>query len=271
MRLSTPPLVTGEVHVWIAPAAHERIFDVCRELLSDEDQTDIARLVLERDRRIATVSRGLRRLLLAGYLEKRPGSLRFSKGEHGKPVLVNSSSVRFSTSHAGDLVAIAIARKREVGIDIEAIRTRRGRSAVAMHFLSHVERRRLEALARERRDAAFHRCWVQKEAFVKLVGAGLQIPLDAFDVEVNPERPPGLRGNRLAAASAKPCVITEMSLQVGYVGMLAVFGPTPVVREFSVTPLYFMASLAMASFATGRHRRRRFQTASPDPPAAWRL
>ena len=235
MNLSTPPLGVREIHVWIAPAAHDGLYDACRELLSDEDEIDIARLVLERDRRITAVSRGFRRLVLAGYLNKRPGSLRFSKGAYGKPVLADSSSVQFSTSDAGGLVAIAVSGKSDVGIDIESIRRRRGRSAVAVHFLSNVERRRLEALARERRDAAFHRCWAQKEAFAKLVGAGLHIPLDAFDVEVDPESPPGLRGNRLAAADAKPCVITEVNLPVGYVGMVAVFGPAPVVREFSVT------------------------------------
>ena len=235
MHLSTPPLVAREVHVWIAPAAHNGLYDVCRELLSDEDKIDIARLVLERDRRIRAVSRGFRRLVLAGYLKKRPGSLRFSKGAFGKPVLADSSSIHFSTSDAGGLVAIAVSRKSEVGIDIESIRKRHGRSAVAVHFLSNLERRRLEALARERRDAAFHRCWAQKEAFAKLVGAGLHIPLDAFDVEVDPKNPPGVRGSRIAGADAKPCVITEMNLPVGYVGMLAVYGPTPVVREFSVT------------------------------------
>ena len=235
MNLSTPPIVAREVHVWIAPAAHDGLYDACRELLSDEDEIDIARLVLERDRRITAVSRGFRRLVLGGYLNKRPGSLRFSKGAFGKPVLADSSSIQFSTSDAGGLVAIAVSRKSEVGIDIESIRRRRGPSAVALHFLSNLERRRLEALARERRDAAFHRCWAQKEALAKLVGAGLQIPFDAFDVEVNPERPPGLGGNRLADVDAKRCVITEVNLPVGYVGMLAVFGPTPVVREFRVT------------------------------------
>ena len=212
MNFSTPTLVAGEVHVWIAPTMDQGLYDRCCELLSDEEQIDIARLMVERDRRIARVSRGLRRILLGGYLGEDPASLRFSITGEGKPLLAGSSSpLRFNTSHSGELVVIALAREREVGVDVELMRKRRGRAAIARHFLSHAERRGLERLHPQRREMGFYRCWVQKEALAKLTGAGLHRPFQAFDVEV---------------------AMTQMNLPAGYVGALAVFGPTPGIRGF---------------------------------------
>ena len=57
------------------------------------------------------------------------------------------------------------------------------------------EFRELLSLPADIRPQAFFNCWTRKEAYVKALGAGLQIPLDSFEVSLRPgEAPRFLRG-----------------------------------------------------------------------------
>src|SRR5436190_2114622 len=58
---------------------------------------------------------------------------------------------------------------------------------IAARFFSLPEQAMLRAFAPAERVAAFFRCWTRKEAFIKLLGAGLSFPLDEFDVSLAPD------------------------------------------------------------------------------------
>jgi 4'-phosphopantetheinyl transferase len=188
---------------------------------------------------MARLSRGARRLLLAPYLAEMPDALRFEETPHGKPSVSNRGSrLHFSASHSGEVLVFAIAKGRQVGIDVEQLRPRKGASAVAAHFLSSRERECLAALSAKMRTAAFYRCWTQKEAFVKLLGEGLRCPLDRFDVQVDPKQPPAALVGHVKrgalARHARNCVMASVEVPDGYVGTVAVRGRPPVVRQFAM-------------------------------------
>src|SRR5450631_997392 len=87
----------AEVHVWTACAADPSLVEECRRLLSDREADRAARFIFERDRTMAVVSRGLRRMVLGWYAQADPRALGFIEGAHGKPALAGAgSAVRFN-------------------------------------------------------------------------------------------------------------------------------------------------------------------------------
>jgi phosphopantetheinyl transferase len=56
-------------------------------------------------------------------VNERPDRLTFTAGPHGKPSLTDRAgpveSVRFNLAHSDDSALIAVARDREVGVDVE--------------------------------------------------------------------------------------------------------------------------------------------------------
>ncbi len=215
-------LEDSSVRVVMATTHAATLLTACDTLLSPDERAQRQRLVFEHDRRLATLSRGMRRLLLARETGVSPDALLFQHGTYGKPELTSDPDVRFNVSHSGNVVAIALARGREVGIDVEAIRADRDLDAIASYSFSDRERRDLAALAPELYVQGFYGCWTQKEAFLKLLGAGLHCPLDAFDVEVSPARQPALRALRMTATNALPCRMARIPVGDGYTASLAI-------------------------------------------------
>jgi 4'-phosphopantetheinyl transferase len=181
----TLALARDEVHVWrvsldLAPA---QIQSFLPKLAADE-RARAARFHFERDRDHFTVGRGVLRSILGRYLNRAPESLSFCYGSHGKPSLARESkgaSIRFNLSHSHDLALYAIARERELGIDLERVRCDLAVLEIAERFFSREEAARLSALPGESRHQEFFRCWTGKEAYVKARGEGLSLPLDQRD------------------------------------------------------------------------------------------
>ena len=86
-----------------------------------------------------------------------------------------------------------------VGVDIESSPAARGAcDEVAEAYFAPAEVSALKALPRDQRDSAFLRCWTRKEAYVKALGDGLQVPLEDFAVSLGPGEPARLRWCRRA-------------------------------------------------------------------------
>jgi 4'-phosphopantetheinyl transferase len=185
--------IEDEIHVWSATLDREP--EVLRELegvLSQEERVRAGRFHFVRDRSRFIVARGLLRELLGGYLHKAPAELQFSYGQYGKPSLSagnSSSGICFNLSHSSGIVALAIARERNLGIDIEHIRPDFAGEDIARRHFSEREMSALLSLPPEARDTAFFHCWTRKEAYIKARGLGLQIPLDSFSVSLLPGGP----------------------------------------------------------------------------------
>lgn len=216
------PLADAEFHVWRVPltAAPETVIRA-RDVLNDEERRRADRLIADAPRRRFTLARAGLRRILARYLVVEPHALRFDAGPHGKPYIAGAD-VRFNLSHSGDWALVALARNREVGIDIERIDASRATLAIAARFFSPHEQ---AALARATDPvAAFFRCWSRKEAVIKALGEGLACPLDSFDVDLD-EQQPRLLALRRPGADLAMWRLLAILAAPGYAAAAAIIGP----------------------------------------------
>lgn len=243
-----PRLEPGEVHVWRASltAARDELARL-HEILGDDERVRAARFRFDvhRDRFVA--GRAIQRLLLARYLDVRPGAIRYRHAAHGKPSLSGpeaESGIRFNVSNAEDGLLVALALERELGVDLEPLHRVVDRDAVARRFFSAPENQVYDTIAEDQRDAAFFTCWTRKEAYIKAVGDGLSMPLDCFDVTLRPGEPARLLATRGDPQQAERWTLRELDAGPGWLAALVVEGA-------GVTPRLFDWNAARPPVARG--------------------
>ena len=151
-------LPADEVHVWRARLDWpQNCIAGLLQVLSTQERERAEGFHFDADRKRAIIGRGLARLLVGHCLDRPPDELRIEYNEFGKPALsaVHHSPLQFNVSHAGDLILVALARGRELGVDVEQMRTGFAIDAVAARFFSPNECRALAAIAPESRCEAF--------------------------------------------------------------------------------------------------------------------
>ena len=141
--------------------------------LSEEERRRAARFRFRGDRDAFLVARAARRDILARYLGQAPARLRFATTDLGKPFLVGGGEVRFNSSRSGELALYAVARGREVGVDVERVRPDVDHDAIAARFFSATERDELEHFPEPLRRQRFFALWTGKEAMAKATSQGL--------------------------------------------------------------------------------------------------
>lgn len=216
-----------EVHVWTATrTGDDARVGALRGLLDAGEIRRADRFAFERDRRRFAVGRGLLRTILGSYLDLDPSSLRFVANGHGKPELVadQGRGLRFNVSHSGDWVLIAVTRDRAIGVDIEQVRPDFGGEAIAGRFFAPAEVEALRVVPPERRTLAFFHGWARKEAYIKAQGKGLALPLDTFEVEIDPAAPASLRATHPDPAEARRWSLVELATEPGFVAACCVEG-----------------------------------------------
>jgi len=165
-----------------------------RRCLSQAECDRVDRFVTDELTRRSLVCRAVLRKILSAALGVAPQDVQFQTGPHGKPALAadHASQVEFNVSHTDDVALVAVAARRALGVDVEALDRRVNRDELAARFFSPLECQAYFSLDENRRVASFYRIWTCKEAYLKAIGAGLSFPLGKFSVSASPEEPPGL-------------------------------------------------------------------------------
>jgi 4'-phosphopantetheinyl transferase len=185
-------LAPGEVHVWRldlnVPAT--QVSELNRTL-DDDERARGARLAFDADRSHFISAHSFVRRLLGSYLGLTPEAVRYDRAPRGKPHIRVSPRdtnlpLRFNLSSSDDTALLAVSLNREVGVDIEKIRSERDCIGIAERFFSPRETATLRRLGSQERTPAFYRCWTRKEAYVKATGDGMFLPLNSFVVPVGP-------------------------------------------------------------------------------------
>lgn len=191
---ATPDLMESDVHVWrfSLDVAQDRL-DALQRTLSDDERQRAERYAQAERGRVAIVSRGTLRTVLAGYLGRSPAALAFDVGPHGKPSLVGPGpDLQFNVSHANDTLLVVVALDRPLGVDVEDTKRAVELEALVSRYFTSEERDAVAAAADAR--AAFFRTWVRKEAVLKARGTGFETPQaveagwQTHDLELGPTR-----------------------------------------------------------------------------------
>lgn len=156
-------------------------------LLDHEEQLTAAyfREARHRDRFVA--GRGQLKQLLGAYSESAPAHLKFTRGQNGKPSLVQNDSSEelfFNFTHSADRAICAVTHIGPVGVDLEQVQAWDDLRELEKLVFTTEEITLLEQLAQEERDDEFFRLWTHKEALVKATGDGLSLAPESFAVDL---------------------------------------------------------------------------------------
>ena len=219
----------GEVHIWRASLDTSReVFRALNKTLSPDEVERAGRFAFEELREHFTVARGFLRSLLASYLRADPRELCFRYAEHEKPYLAGNpewETLNFNLAHSHGLALLAVTRGKEIGVDVEWIRSDLEQNEMAARFFSPMESSELAKLPQAEQIRRFFTYWTCKEAYVKAQGGGLSIPLDQFEVRLEEERSAAMIF-RVEPAEATSWIVHRLAPGPGFAGALAVDSPS---------------------------------------------
>lgn len=156
-------------------------------LLNAQEQARAARFAFAEDRHAYVVAHALLRVKLSERLGGAPQDWRFAASAHGKPYLLDAPrDLRFSLTHARDMVAVALCEGADIGVDVEPANRRAESLKLAERFFAPEEATYLRSLEGDARREAFFAIWTLKEAVVKATGLGLAGGLDGFTISLDP-------------------------------------------------------------------------------------
>jgi 4'-phosphopantetheinyl transferase len=135
--------------------------------------------------------RSLLRHVLGARLGSDPRRIRFVRERYGKPRLSCASDLRFNVSDTQGLVAVALTRGREVGVDVEFLKPRPF-VALASATFTRGELESVMSVPDRSRKEVFYEHWTGKEAYAKAVGLGLRFPFRRIPIGQLGEMPASL-------------------------------------------------------------------------------
>jgi len=203
-------------------------------ILSSDERARAARFHRAVHRRRFERGRGHLRRILGFYLSVPAGSVAFRYTEAGKPELEADCGLAFNVSHSGSILAVGIGGGA-LGVDVEILRPVPDLEAVAASVFSAAERCCLGAGESGLTIEAFFRLWTAKEAVMKGLGRGFLS--DPRGVELK-AAPFGFRATlgkeEVSEWSVVSFSVAPKAAGGGALGAVAVPGPPPEVRAFSI-------------------------------------
>lgn len=180
-------LFVGLIESFDAPGAA----DACRRLLSADERVRADRFVFERHQRQYIFAHAMLRLALSQVAPNvAPSDWSFGAGRYGRPYVAapaTSTALHFSLSHADGCVACVVSGHEAVGVDVETVSRRVAPLSTALRFFAPEEVETLRGLPEPAAIERFFDYWTLKEAYLKARGFGLNLPLDAFAMQISRE------------------------------------------------------------------------------------
>lgn len=171
----------AQAHVWQIPLDidADRLAALTRTLSPDE-LARAARFLAPLDRARFVAGRGAVRAVLAGYMNTAPENLRFTYSPHGKPELTGEPRLHFNFTHCKGLALLAVSAGGPLGIDLERLRTDFAPEPLAARLFTPAEQETLAQASPADKHRVYWGLWTAKEAYLKAVGIGLDVPLNSF-------------------------------------------------------------------------------------------
>lgn len=220
-------------HVWTIPISEAK--QEWMQILHATEQERVLKMVRHKDRRRSLVSFAFLRLVLSQYLDIDPADLEIARicdccgKPHGKPRLKTHPELQFSVSHSGDWVVIALTESSPIGVDIEQIDPSKQYQELVREVFTIEEQMRLESLEIE--GDIFLTTWTRKEALVKAIGKGLEIPLRSFEVSGWGEEPKLVKGFHQEPWAEK-LIWFQIDQNGSFIGTVVVLGSCSKIEYF---------------------------------------
>jgi 4'-phosphopantetheinyl transferase len=183
-----------QVHAWYfypTRVSDARLIDAYQTILSQEELARQQRFIFAEDRHQFLIAHACVRLLLSRYAQVHPSEWQFKKNPHGRPEIAwpeEHRDICFNLSHTRGLIALVIARDRQVGIDVENTQRAGIMLDLARRYFSTAEVAQLERQPPELQRELFFDFWTLKESYLKARGLGIfALSLSDFSFYIDAE------------------------------------------------------------------------------------
>lgn len=228
------PALDASIQVWAVRLDDPSVnLEHGPDLLSPDERERATRFKFEQHRRRYLVAHIALHEILSRYLLIDPESLSFDIGANGKPRLAQAlapSGIEFNLSHSNEMALLAVARGREVGVDIEHAREKFEFQEVAERFFTAKEVAAMGGLPATLQRQAFFKCWTSKEAFLKAKGTGLSGALDEVEIALGSDEQVRI------AANVPNWWLFELNPIAGYEAALVVASARAPIRCYQWQP-----------------------------------
>lgn len=217
---TTESLSRNDIHIWtVRLKDYEELLSEYHMILSAEEISRAFRFISESSKKQFMLGRIKLRFILSRYAGTAPSKLNFSYKTYGKPILDGYPDIRFNLAKVEDFILIAVAKNRDLGVDLERI-SNIDFSSIANRYFSEDENNALKKLEESEKRNAFFRIWTLKEACVKALGVGLSYPLQSFSVSLVSGGGDALVFDRSRAAAKTFWSAMELTSPKGYCAAL---------------------------------------------------
>lgn len=216
------PVHDGDVQMWgIVLELTDSELSRVASVLSRDEQERAERLISEEHRRRSVAAHAMLRTILSRYCGAAPEQLAIRRTSDGKPVLSDYPSLRFNLTHSHGRALIAVARGREVGVDLEKVRREVDVVRLAGRFLSERDLAFIERGDPAQRHERFLKTWVAREAVFKADGRGMTFPLHRDYLELMGDGTEGCLVLGDAMSDERRRLVRFLSLDPGWIGAVA--------------------------------------------------
>jgi 4'-phosphopantetheinyl transferase len=195
--------------------------------LSEPDRDRAHRFRFPEDRARFILGRRLLAAMISEHRGAPPQPLELAVTEQGRPYLADDPALTFSISHAGTLVAVALALGARVGLDVESLDRRLQLDPLAERIFNPADLARFRALPPAGRHAAFFRAWTGKEAILKAQGIGLFGGVQEISVPL--EDTTEKSGALIVGPDNSTWHLVPLTVPTGYLGAVACDDPRQIV------------------------------------------
>ncbi|WAP67159.1 4'-phosphopantetheinyl transferase family protein [Jiella pelagia] len=163
-------------------------------LLNPAERARYERYRVEGARREYLTGRALVRASLSRYADVDPADWRFEANRYGRPSVAAEQAhlapgLVFNLSHTRGLVALAVGRDCDLGVDVEWIDRDNELAKLCDRYFAPSEAAYARAGEGAELKERFFAFWTLKEAYIKARGMGLALPLDGFAYDITGEAP----------------------------------------------------------------------------------
>ena len=179
-----------DAHVWTLSVTEndQKNIDKLSHILCTNELARLNQITHKQSKLEYQAAHILCRIMLSNFSDVAPADWYFETREHGKPEInkkMNHENLRFNISHTNGMVACALTKKHDIGVDLEWPSRFSNIESIAKKYFSSSEYNDLKARPPIEQRKVFFSLWSLKESYLKAIGKGLREPLDSFTFDLD--------------------------------------------------------------------------------------